>query len=155
LLRRAGGGEVGTAVQPDLFCSASHSIEPGASTALAAHTFPAAVLRVPAAINQDMKALLPKEGLLPEFLCSMLWAYNSRILELVERSTHDTRKLETKALLDTKIVVPPIREQRCILAELATLEAEVDALKHLQAETGSELDALLPSVLDHAFRGEL
>jgi hypothetical protein len=29
LLRRAGGGEVGTAVQPDFFCSASHSIEPG------------------------------------------------------------------------------------------------------------------------------
>jgi hypothetical protein len=30
LLQRAGGGEVGTAVQPDFFCSASHSIEPGA-----------------------------------------------------------------------------------------------------------------------------
>ena len=34
LLRRAGGGEVGTAVQPDFFCSASHSIEPGAYTVL-------------------------------------------------------------------------------------------------------------------------
>jgi acyl-CoA synthetase (AMP-forming)/AMP-acid ligase II/acyl carrier protein len=32
LLRRAGGGEVGTAVQPDFFCSASHSIEPGCHT---------------------------------------------------------------------------------------------------------------------------
>ena len=32
LLRRAGGGEVGTAVQPDFFCSASHSIEPRAYT---------------------------------------------------------------------------------------------------------------------------
>jgi len=29
LLRRAGGGEVGTAVHPDFSCSASHSIEPG------------------------------------------------------------------------------------------------------------------------------
>jgi hypothetical protein len=32
LLRRAGGGEVGTAVQPDFFCSACHSIEPGVYT---------------------------------------------------------------------------------------------------------------------------
>jgi len=32
LLRRAGGGEVGTAVQPDFSCSASHSIEPGWGT---------------------------------------------------------------------------------------------------------------------------
>ena len=32
LLRRAGGGAVGTAVQPDFSCSASHSIEPGWGT---------------------------------------------------------------------------------------------------------------------------
>jgi type I restriction enzyme S subunit len=33
--------------------------------------------------------------------------------------------------------------------------AEVDALKRLQAETAAELDALLPSILDKAFKGEL
>ena len=33
--------------------------------------------------------------------------------------------------------------------------AEVDALKHLQAETAAELDALLPALLDRAFKGEL
>ncbi len=31
----------------------------------------------------------------------------------------------------------------------------VDALRHLQAETASELDALLPAILDKAFKGEL
>ena len=29
------------------------------------------------------------------------------------------------------------------------------ALKHLQAETATELDALLPAILDRAFKGEL
>jgi len=38
---------------------------------------------------------------------------------------------------------------------LDTLQAEVDALKRLQAETAAELDGLLPSILDKAFRGEL
>jgi type I restriction enzyme S subunit len=32
---------------------------------------------------------------------------------------------------------------------------EVDALKRLQAETAAELDALLPAILDRAFKGDL
>jgi type I restriction enzyme S subunit len=35
------------------------------------------------------------------------------------------------------------------------LQAEVNALKRLQTETTTELDALLPSILDRAFKGEL
>lgn len=46
-------------------------------------------------------------------------------------------------------------EQRRIVAELDALQAEVDELKLLQAKTASELDALLPSILDKAFKGEL
>ena len=45
--------------------------------------------------------------------------------------------------------------QRLIALELAALRAQVDALKRLQSETAAELAALLPSVLDRAFRGEL
>ena len=50
---------------------------------------------------------------------------------------------------------PSIAEQRRIVAELDALQAEVDALKRLQAETAAELDALLPAILDCAFKGEL
>jgi type I restriction enzyme S subunit len=49
----------------------------------------------------------------------------------------------------------PLTLQRRIVAELDALQAEVDALKRLQAETAAELDALLPSILDRAFKGEL
>jgi type I restriction enzyme, S subunit len=35
------------------------------------------------------------------------------------------------------------------------LQTEVDTLKHLQAETVADLYALLPSMLDKAFKGEL
>ena len=37
---------------------------------------------------------------------------------------------------------------------LNALLAEVDALKHLQAETAAELAAPLPALLDRAFKGE-
>ena len=41
------------------------------------------------------------------------------------------------------------------MTELDALQVQVDALKKLQAETAAELDALMPSILDKAFRGEL
>ena len=44
-------------------------------------------------------------------------------------------------------------QQRRIVAELDALQAE--ALKHLQAESAAELDALLPAILDKDFNGEL
>lgn len=41
------------------------------------------------------------------------------------------------------------------MAELNALQAKVDAVKRLQAETAAELDGLLPAILDRAFKGEL
>jgi len=118
-------------------------------------TVPSAILRVPAAINQDMKALVPDKNILSEYLCKILWAMNHLLHELVEKSTHDTRKLETPKLLNFKIPVPPLPEQHRIVAYLEELQAKVDALKRLQTETATEQDALLPSILDKAFKGEL
>ena len=45
------------------------------------------------------------------------------------------------------VPVLPLAEQRRIVAELDALQAEVDALKRLQAKTAAELDALLPALL--------
>lgn len=140
--------------------SAAKLIEPGAVLVVVrgmilVHTFPSAILRVPAAINQDMKALIPCAELLTEYLSSLFWAHNSRILNLVEKSTHDTRRLEVSKLLDTKIPVPPIPGQRRIVTYLDNLQAKVDSLKRLQTETAAELDAMLPSILVKAFQGTL
>ncbi len=61
-----------------------------------------------------------------------------------------------QSFLEQKIIaVPPLEEQWRIVAYLDDLHARVDALKRLQAETAAELDALLPSILDRAFKGEL
>ncbi|MGE0821823.1 MAG: restriction endonuclease subunit S [Candidatus Binatia bacterium] len=53
------------------------------------------------------------------------------------------------------IPIPSLSEQRRIVTYLDNLHAKVDALKRLQTETAAELNALLPSVLDKAFKGEL
>lgn len=60
-----------------------------------------------------------------------------------------------KAIRALEIPLPPLSEQRHIVAYLDDLQAEVDGLKQLQIETEAELNALLPSILDKAFKGEL
>jgi type I restriction enzyme S subunit len=49
----------------------------------------------------------------------------------------------------------PRDEQLWLVSYLDGLQAKVNALKQLQSQTRAELDALLPSVLDKAFKGEL
>ncbi len=51
--------------------------------------------------------------------------------------------------------VPPLAEQRHIVAYLDGLQAKVDALKAPQGRTAAKLDALLPAILDKAFMGKL
>ena len=46
-------------------------------------------------------------------------------------------------------------KQRRNMAEMGAPQVETTPLKRLQAETAAELDALLPSILDKAFKGEL
>lgn len=99
---------------------------------------------------------LPQDRILPEFFVA---AWNSSatraVIEEKAKTTSGIWKINQGHILSTQIPVPPIAEQRRIVAELDALQAQVDALKPLQAETAAELDALLPAILDKAFKGEL
>ncbi|MBJ7532669.1 restriction endonuclease subunit S [Rhodomicrobium vannielii ATCC 17100] len=51
--------------------------------------------------------------------------------------------------------LPPMPSQRRIVIKLNTLHTKVDTVKILQDETAAELDAMLPAILDKAFKGGL
>jgi len=61
------------------------------------------------------------------------------------------QRVQPEQILAHELWLPPIDWQN----RLAKVHAEVDGLKRLQAETAAELDALLPAILDKAFKGEL
>jgi type I restriction enzyme S subunit len=46
-------------------------------------------------------------------------------------------------------------EQEKIVSQLASLQMQLDNLRRLQTETSAGLDAMMPSILDRAFSGEL
>jgi type I restriction enzyme S subunit len=61
------------------------------------------------------------------------------------------RRLNPESFLNYAIPLP----SRATQLKVRKVMAEVDALKRLQAATSAELDALLPAILDRAFKGEL
>jgi type I restriction enzyme S subunit len=47
--------------------------------------------------------------------------------------------------------MPPVEQQ----TKSAELFDKLEPVRHIQAQTAAELDALLPAILDRAFKGEL
>jgi type I restriction enzyme S subunit len=64
-------------------------------------------------------------------------------------------KLTQTAMRLIPIPLPPLAEQRRIVAHLEGVREKIRALRAAQAETDEELKRLEQSILDKAFRGEL
>jgi len=63
--------------------------------------------------------------------------------------------VNAKKLKALPISLPPLPEQRHVLALLDALQSKLDDLKHHQTDTAAEMDALLPAVLERAFKDEI
>jgi type I restriction enzyme S subunit len=108
----------------------------------------------PLCIGRQVMALRPNsKHLVRDYLYYFLMD-NYGYFQGVARST-TVPGLKREHIWDMDIPLPPVVDQRRIVAYLDSLQAQVDELTALQDTTQSELDALLPSVLDRAFRGEL
>jgi type I restriction enzyme S subunit len=111
------------------------------------------VLGIDAATNQAVCAVFPRA----EFERDYVWWFLRKMRpSFVERSFGGAQpNISQRVLREIDAPAAPVPEQRRIVAYLDRLQAKVDALKTLQEKTAAELDALMPSILDKAFRGEL
>ncbi len=106
--------------------------------------------------STEFHVLRPKHNLMGEWLHALVRQRSFREDAAKHLTGTAGQQRVPQTFLEHKAIpVPPVAEQHKIVAQLASLHARVDALKQLQLETAVELDALLPSVLDKAFKGEL
>lgn len=106
-------------------------------------------------LTQGTARIAPSEKALAPYL---YWALQSRdVATSIQAATKGStfKEITLGRLRTISVPLPPLPEQHRIVAELDALQAEVDAVTKLQAETAAELDALLPAILDRAFKGEL
>jgi len=109
------------------------------------------VLALPATFDNNIMGLIPSEDLLSDYLFSFMQSFDLTELQ----AGTSVPAISQGKVEELKIPVPPLPDQRRIVAYLDDLHAKVNSLKELQAQTAAELDALLPSILDKAFKGEL
>jgi type I restriction enzyme S subunit len=107
------------------------------------------------AISQDLTALILCEDVNPVFLAH-LFKSGTVQAQLLTRTRGTTIKgIPRKELLTALIPLPPLDEQRRIVAYLDQVQRQVTALKQTQAEAEAEFTRLEQAILDKAFRGEL
>lgn len=75
--------------------------------------------------------------------------------QAASKQTTNLASINQRQLKSFPLFELPLDRQRAIVAELDALQGKVDSVKALQAETAAELDAMLPAILDKAFKGEL
>ncbi|MGD0650332.1 MAG: restriction endonuclease subunit S [Verrucomicrobiia bacterium] len=94
--------------------------------------------------------------MLPDFLVYALGSRSVRAqIEDLGKTTAGQIGVSGADAKSFRVPVPPPAEQRRIVGYLDGLAGQVAALARLQSETAAELDALLPSILDKAFKGAL
>ena len=93
-----------------------------------------ALLRIDATLNQSLVAMIPysREGLLPEFI---FWNLRGRYYAIRDITGQDQRRgLNMKLVGQLSIPIPPVAEQKRIVAKVDELMALCDRLEAQQAE---------------------
>lgn len=93
-----------------------------------ARTFPVTETLVPMAINQDLKAVLPKVGLNRSFLAWLLRGTAGESLQRLDEAGHGTKALRMDAWTSMRLPVPLEPEQKEIVAFIVKRTGELDSL---------------------------
>lgn len=119
------------------------------------HTLPVAVTEVPVAINQDLKALEPREGVDPHWVAWALRRFEDDILHLCAKGGTTVQSIVFPNLLGFEIPLPPTPEQRRIVAAIEEQFSRLDAGVESLHRARRNLQRLRTSILHAAATGRL
>jgi len=89
-----------------------------------------------------------------------LWLQTPVVREFIQNNAKGTSPTMKKISQGTVLNIPfpsglKLSDQMQMVRELKTVKARIERSKQLQKRSASEVDAILPSIIDMAFRGEL
>lgn len=127
-----------------------------------AHSLPVAVSARKLTVNQDLKAIVPREGLDPRFVAYALTARTPAILSNCVKKGATVHSLDGSRFWEEVIPLPFVKDtehslqvQRSIVERLNAMRVEVDAMRGTQELDRLLLEKLEQAILTQAFQGEL
>lgn len=115
-----------------------------------ARTFPVTETLLPMAINQDLKAVIPRERITGAFLAWLLRGTSDESLLRLDEAGHGTKALRMDAWTSMRMPVPPFAEQESIVDFLACETAKIDALIAEQEQLIALLAEKRQATISHA-----
>jgi type I restriction enzyme S subunit len=116
-----------------------------------ARKVPVATTGRPVTINQDMKAIIPREGLRADFLACMMRGVEGDLLRMVDFSGHGVHKLETSRWVELPIPLPPLPEQARLVARIEAFTQRIQASRKIQQETTAEVENMFERAMNIVF----
>jgi type I restriction enzyme S subunit len=119
------------------------------------HTLPVVINSVPVTINQDLKALTPRNGIKAEYVAWALRAFSGEILNRCSKQGTTVNSIETTKLLDFEIPIAPEDQQAKIVAKIEKHFSRLDEAVALLKRTKTNLKRYKAAVLKAAVEGKL
>lgn len=113
--------------------SSTRLIQPGSvlivvRSGILRHSIPVAINALAVAVNQDMKALILKPFLKPEYLASLIRGHQKALLVEWRKEGATVESIEYELLINTASPIPPLTEQQAIMEFIQQETAKIDAL---------------------------
>ena len=116
-----------------------------------ARRVPVAVTAAPVTVNQDMKAIIPHDGVNGRFLAYALLASQDILSSMIDEAGHGTKRLPTTLWRDLPVWMPRRQEQEAIVSFLEEKKRDVEyylatkgrMIEVLEEQKRRSLDALL------------
>jgi len=118
-------------------------------------TLPVALTMVDASVNQDIKSLTPYAPIDAGYLLVTALAFNEAIRYSCAKAGTTVESIEVPALQMYAIPLPPLAEQRRIVAEVERRLSVSDKMEAIISESLQKTESLRQSILKKAFEGKL
>ena len=120
-----------------------------------AHSLPVALTAFESALNQDLKAMTPPDGIHAAYIAWALRAFEHRILNICRKGGTTVHSIEMPRLSMFEIPIAPTNEQHRIVERIEALFEQIDRGAESLRAAKNGIALYRQSLLKSAFEGEL